>query len=127
MSSIRDSFFDAKTAAALWDVAVSLKRGNALPLDPDSVFKSEQDLIAYIGDKITTTAYPGQIIAVVGPESTDIYYIDQNLDYHLIGKNIDIDNKSISNSDNHYLFLSIFLSKPIFRFHLYMEFDLLML
>ena len=39
--TIRESFFDAKAIGSLWDVAVSLKRGNPLPIDADSVFESE--------------------------------------------------------------------------------------
>ena len=38
--SIRDDFFAAKAQGSLWDVAVSIKRGNPLPLDADSIFDS---------------------------------------------------------------------------------------
>ncbi len=93
--SIRESFFDAKAVGALWDVAVSLKRGNPLPIDADSVFESEAKLVEYIGDKITTVAYPGQVVAVVNEASTEIFYIDQNLDYHAVGSKLTADGKSI--------------------------------
>ena len=93
--TIRENFFDAKAVGALWDVAVSLKRGNPLPIDADSVFQSEAKLVEYIGDKITTVAYPGQIVAVVNENSTDIYYIDQNLDYHAVGSKLTADGSSI--------------------------------
>ena len=98
--SIRDTFFDAKAVGALWDVAVSLKRGTPLPIDADSVFESEAKLVEYIGDKITTVAYPGQVVAVVNADSTQIYYIDQNLDYHEVGSKLTADGKSIKVDNN---------------------------
>jgi hypothetical protein len=98
--TIRESFFDAKAIGSLWDVAVSLKRGNPLPIDADSVFESEAKLIEYIGDKITTVAYPGQVVAVVNADSTQIFYIDQNLDYHPVGAKLDADGKSIKIDNN---------------------------
>ena len=98
--SIRENFFDAKAVGALWDVAVSLKRGNPLPIDADSVFQSEAKLVEYIGDKITTVAYPGQVVAVVNADSTQIYYIDQNLDYHEVGSKLTADGKSIKVDNN---------------------------
>ena len=84
--TIRENFFDAKAIGSLWDVAVSLKRGNPLPIDADSVFESEAKLIEYIGDKVSTVAYPGQIVAVVNANSTQIFYIDQDLNYQTVGK-----------------------------------------
>lgn len=98
--SIRDTFFDSKAVGSLWDVAVSLKRGNPLPIDADSVFESEAKLVEYIGDKVTTVAYPGQVVAVVNADSTQIYYIDQNLDYHEVGSKLTADGKSIKVDDN---------------------------
>jgi hypothetical protein len=44
MSTIRDKFFADKAVGALWDVAVSMKRGNPLPLDSSSVFDSYASL-----------------------------------------------------------------------------------
>jgi hypothetical protein len=54
--SIRDDFFENKAVAALWDVAVSIKRGNPLPLDSNSVFKSYADLETYASGPLS---YPG--------------------------------------------------------------------
>ena len=98
--TIRENFFDAKSIGSLWDVAVSLKRGNPLPIDADSVFESEAKLIEYIGDKITTVAYPGQVVAVVNATSTQIYYIDQNLDYHEVGSNLTPDGVALKVDNN---------------------------
>lgn len=74
--TVRDTFFENKANAALWDVAVSIKRGNPLPLDSNSVFASYEELEAYAAGPL---AYPGQIVAVVGEEETNLYYLDQNL------------------------------------------------
>ena len=40
MSTFSDKFFADKAVGALWDVAVSIKRGNPLPLDKDAVIKA---------------------------------------------------------------------------------------
>lgn len=98
MSEIRDTFFANKAVAALWDVAVSMKRGNPLPLDASAVFESYAALEAYIADK-ESVAYPGQIIAVVNADSTGIYYLDQNLAINEVGKIPTADNKSIEVAD----------------------------
>lgn len=98
MSEIRDTFFANKAVAALWDVAVSMKRGNPLPLDASAVFESYAALEAYIADK-ESVAYPGQIIAVVNADSTGIYYLDQNLAINEVGKIPTADNKSIEIAD----------------------------
>jgi hypothetical protein len=73
MSTIRDKFFEDKAIGALWDVAVSIKRGNPLPLDSNSVFDSYSALETYAAGVL---AYPGQIVAVVNADSTGIYYLD---------------------------------------------------
>lgn len=98
MSEIRDTFFANKAIAALWDVAVSIKRGNRLPLDASAVFESYAALEAYIADE-ESVAYPGQIIAVVNADSTGIYYLDQNLAINEVGKIPTADNKSIEIAD----------------------------
>lgn len=98
MSEIRDTFFANKAIAALWDVAVSIKRGNRLPLDASAVFESYAALEAYIADE-ESVAYPGQIIAVVNADSTGIYYLDQNLIINEVGKIPTADNKSIEIAD----------------------------
>lgn len=80
--SIRDDFFAAKAKGSLWDVAVSIKRGNPLPIDADSVFESYSALETYASDVL---AYPGQVVAVVNEDSTEIYYLDQNLAIQPVG------------------------------------------
>lgn len=90
--SIRDDFFAAKAKGSLWDVAVSIKRGNPLPLDADSIFESYSALEAYAADVL---AYPGQLVAVVNVDSTGIYYLDQNLAIQPVGIIPTGDSKSI--------------------------------
>ena len=90
--SIRDDFFANQAVAALWDVAVSIKRGNPLPLDSNSVFKSYADLETYASGVL---AYPGQIVAVVNADSTEIYFLDQELAIKPVGSVPTADNKSI--------------------------------
>jgi len=100
--SIRDDFFAAQAKASLWDVAVSIKRGNPLPLDANSVFKAygtvggadyAGSLLEYVTDN--PVAYPGQICAVVGADATTIYYLDQNLAIQPVGIIPTGDGKSI--------------------------------
>lgn len=81
--TLRDKFFEAQASAALWDVAVSLKRGNALPLDANSVFKSLDDVNTYRNGG--GPAYPGQVLSVVGTNETTIYYLDQELNVKPVG------------------------------------------
>ena len=90
--SIRDDFFAAKAKGSLWDVAVSIKRGNPLPLDADSIFESYAALESYAADVL---AYPGQLVAVVNADSTEIYYLDQNLAIQSVGIIPTGDSKSI--------------------------------
>lgn len=92
MAINRDEFFAKKAKAALWDVAVSIKRGNPLPLDADSVFESYAELEAYAQGVL---AYPGQVVSVVNADSTGVYYLDQALAIHEVGKVPVGDNKSI--------------------------------
>ena len=80
--SIRDDFFAAKAKGSLWDVAVSIKRGNPLPLDADSIFESYTALETYAAGVL---AYPGQVVAVVNADSTGIYYLDQDLAIQPVG------------------------------------------
>jgi hypothetical protein len=95
--SIRDDFFAAQAKASLWDVAVSIKRGNPLPLDANAVYNAYGT--ATVNGEVTTytagslleyaktnpVAYPGQICAVVDVDKTTIYYLDQNLDIQPVG------------------------------------------
>ena len=94
--SIRDDFFAAKAKGSLWDVAVSIKRGNPLPLDADSIFESYAALEAYAADVL---AYPGQVVAVVNADSTGIYYLDQDLAIQPVGVIPVGDNKTIEVSE----------------------------
>ena len=94
--SIRDDFFAAKAKGSLWDVAVSIKRGNPLPLDADSIFDSYAALEAYAADVL---AYPGQVVAVVNTDSTGIYYLDQDLAIQPVGVIPVGDNKTIEVSE----------------------------
>ena len=80
--TIREKFFADKAAGALWDVAVSIKRGNPLPLDSNSVFQSYADLETYAAGVL---AYPGQVVAVVNESSTAIYFLDQDLNIQPVG------------------------------------------
>ena len=92
MAMTREEFFEKQAKGSLWDVAVSIKRGNPLPLDADSIFKSYADLEAYAADVL---AYPGQLVSVVNADSTSIYYLDQNLDIQPVGIIPSGDNKTI--------------------------------
>lgn len=111
MSEITNKFFADKAIAALWDVAVSIKRGNPLPLDKDAVVHGMAELEAL---KISAVTYPGQIVAViedavmdgekvVSPETTTLYYFDHELNYHEVGKvpvgddvSVEVNNEKIS-------------------------------
>ena len=95
--SIRDDFFAKKAKGSLWDVAVSIKRGNPLPLDADSIFESYTALETYAADVL---AYPGQVVAVVNADSTGIYYLDQNLAIQPVGIIPSGDSKSIEVTAN---------------------------
>ena len=92
MAITREEFFNKKAKASLWDVAVSIKRGNPLPLDADSIFESYAALETYAADVL---AYPGQLVAVVEEDSTGIYYLDQNLAIQPVGVVPTGDGKSI--------------------------------
>ena len=110
--SIRDDFFAAQAKASLWDVAVSIKRGNPLPLDANAVYASYGVLVStevvdgvekntYTSGslleyaKTNPVAYPGQICAVVDVNKTTIYYLDQNLEIQPVGIIPTGDNKTI--------------------------------
>lgn len=92
MAITREEFFNKKANASLWDVAVSIKRGNPLPLDADSIFESYAALESYAADVL---AYPGQLVAVVEEDSTGIYYLDQNLAIQPVGIIPSGDNRTI--------------------------------
>lgn len=92
MAISRDEFFENKAKGALWDVGVSIKRGNPLPLDADSVFDSYSAAEAYVSGVL---AYPGQILAVVEAAKTTIYYISEAGKLVEVGAAVKVDNKSI--------------------------------
>lgn len=111
MSEISNKFFADKAVGALWDIAVSIKRGNPLPLDKDAVVHGMAELEAL---KTGAVTYPGQIVAViedavmeegavVSPETTTLYYFDHELNYHEVGKvpvgdelSVEVNNEVIS-------------------------------
>lgn len=97
MAITREEFFNKQANASLWDVAVSIKRGNPLPLDADSIFESYAALESYAAGVL---AYPGQIVAVVEENTTGIYYLDQNLAIQPVGVIPAGDNKSIEMDEN---------------------------
>ena len=74
--SIREEFFTNKELAALWDVAVSIQRGNPLPLDSTSVMSSYEELQEYASSSL---AYPGQIVSVVEEDRVLFYGLDHEL------------------------------------------------
>lgn len=103
MSNYTDKFFADKAVGALWDVAVSIKRGNPLPLDKDSVVHGLTELNAIATGSVS---YPGQIIAVVEDavyegeelvteESVTLYYLDHNKTPKEVGKVPTGDGKTI--------------------------------
>lgn len=93
--SVRNNFFTELAGASMWDVAVAINRGNALPLDRYSVFQSLEEVTAYINNPKGSIAYPGQILAVVGENATTVYYLDQNLAVKPVGVIPSGDSKSI--------------------------------
>ena len=92
MAISRDEFFDAKAKGALWDVGVSIKRGNPLPLDADSVFDSLANAQTYAAGVLS---YPGQVLAVVAEDTTTIYYLDNECNLVEVGGKVEVDGKSI--------------------------------
>ena len=92
MAISREDFFDAKSKGALWDVGVSIKRGNPLPLDADSVFDTLENAQAYAQGVLS---YPGQVLAVVAEDATTIYYLDNNCALQEVGGKVEVDGKSI--------------------------------
>lgn len=95
--TIRDTFFASLEAGAKWDVGVVINRTNGLPLDLNSVFKSQEALDTYVNDVL---AYPGQVVALVKENETIMYYIDQNKQLQEIGANLTADGNSVVIDDN---------------------------
>lgn len=73
-------FFENLNNGARWDIGVSINRSNSLPLDANSVFASLEAAQKYVAgtpeEGTLANAYPGQILAVVSPNATTIYYVD---------------------------------------------------
>lgn len=93
MAITRTDFFDKKAKGSLWDVGVSIKRGNPLPLDADSVFESLAKAQEYAAGVLS---YPGQIIAVVDTDKVTLYKLDQNCNLIAIEQNVAVDDASIA-------------------------------
>lgn len=70
----RDTFFQNKDAGAKWDVAVAINRNNPVPLDNSAVFKTKAEAEAYVAEN--PIAYPGQLLTVVGTDSTQVYKVN---------------------------------------------------
>ena len=110
MAISRDKFFENKQTASLWDVAVSLQRGNPLPIDSNSVFPeygtaSDTGITTLMGyAKNSPIAYPGQTVAVVGTQETTLYILvpgeNSTLVPQEVGKATAGDNHSISLSED---------------------------
>lgn len=116
MASYTEKFFEDLNAAPLWDVAVSIKRSNPLPIDKDAVVHGVNGLNTLCAG---ATSYPGQIVAVVidavmdgeievSPERIDLYYLGPDKVPHLVTPEVEIpeakeytgDNKTIEVVDN---------------------------
>lgn len=91
----RDELFSKQTSGAKWDVAVAIKRGNPLPLDNSSIFKTYEDAAEYAAN--SPIAYPTQIVAVLNEDGTNEYYgITQSGTLESIGgSSVDVDNLSV--------------------------------
>ena len=92
MATIRENFFAELDAGARWSVPVAINRNNPLPLDDNSVFRSEADLDTYLAGPL---AYPGQIIALVEADKTTIFYIDQEKQKQEVGASLSADGKTV--------------------------------
>jgi hypothetical protein len=79
--SILTDFFDRLTKGSRWDVGVSIKRTNPLPLDDKSVFSSYTELEKYLEstDDAPTLAYPGQVVTVVEADNVVLYVLNAEL------------------------------------------------
>ena len=74
MATNRNDFFTNLNGSAVWDVGVPIQRGNPLPLDSRSVFKSLDDLNAYAAGVFS---YPGHVVSVVTEsEGTKVFVLD---------------------------------------------------
>lgn len=69
-----NEFFNSLATGTKWSAGVAFTRLNPLPLDDSSVFQSYEAATSYISDG-ASTAYMGQIIAVVNDTTTTVYVI----------------------------------------------------
>lgn len=70
----RDTFFNNLANGTKWSAGVAFTRTNALPIDDKSVFSTLEAAQTYAQ---SATAYPGQVVAVVLSDKTDVYVINQ--------------------------------------------------
>lgn len=92
MANFRDDFFAALDAGNRWSVPVAINRNNPLPLDDNSVFRTEAELDAYIAGPLV---YPGQVVALVEVNKTTIYYIDHEGAKQEVGASLSADGKTV--------------------------------
>lgn len=64
MDTINTNFYNNLSTMAKWGAPCTFARTEKAPLDSKSVFQTYQSLIDYIDDPVSSTAYPGQIVAV---------------------------------------------------------------
>lgn len=89
----RDDLFEQLSSGAKWNAGVSFHRTNPLPIDDSSIFKSLEEAQAYAK---TATAYPTQMVAVVGEDGVNSYYgIAQDGSLEEIGGSVNGDDKTI--------------------------------
>lgn len=71
----KDKLFE-KLAGSFWNAGVTFERTNPVPLEKYSLFKTLAEAETYA--TTSPVAYPGQPIAVVGDDSTTLYFIDND-------------------------------------------------
>lgn len=71
----KDKLFE-KLAGSFWNAGVTFERTNPVPLEKYSLFKTLAEAETYANT--SPVAYPGQPIAVVGDDSTTLYFIDND-------------------------------------------------
>jgi len=64
MDTINTNFYNNLSTMAKWVAPCTFARTEKAPIDNKSVFQTYQDLITYIDDPVSGTAYPGQIVSV---------------------------------------------------------------
>lgn len=69
----KDKLFE-KLGGSFWNAGVTFERTNPVPLEKYSIFKTLAEAQTYA--TTSPVAYPGQPIAVIGDDSTSLYFID---------------------------------------------------